>query len=73
MSISPETLLPLREVARRIGVSIRQVYRLIAEGVLRTVPVGRRSTRIPESEVVEYIEKLKRQRPPGCAIQTSNT
>jgi excisionase family DNA binding protein len=63
-----EILLSVEETARRLGVSIRQVYRLIAEGVLRTVTVGRRSTRIPESEVVAYIEKLKQQRPPACVM-----
>jgi excisionase family DNA binding protein len=62
-----ERLLPLKEAALAIGVSVREVYRLIARGELpRPVKVGR-ATRIPESEVAAYIENLKRRRGAGFA------
>lgn len=69
MSATVEIFLPMSETARRLGVSVREVYRLIAEGELRPVKVHRRSTRFPESEVVAYQDKLKQQRPPACTMK----
>jgi excisionase family DNA binding protein len=62
MNIVADTLLTFAEAARRIGISVRQVYRLIHRGDLPpAVKVGR-AARIPESEVAAYIENLKRRR-----------
>jgi excisionase family DNA binding protein len=62
-----DRLLTFREVALRIGVSVREIYRLIHRGELPgAVKIGR-AARIPESEVVAYIENLKGRRGPSCA------
>ncbi len=57
-----ERLLTIREVASRLGASTRHVYRLIASGELpRPVKVGKAS-RIPESELNDYIKRIKGSR-----------
>ena len=62
MNAIGDRLLSLREVAFRIGVSVRQIYRLIHDGNLPpSIKVGR-AARIPESEVNAFIEKLKGRR-----------
>jgi len=59
---SLERLLTLDEVAIQLGISVREVYRIMAEGELPPpVKIGRAS-RIPESEVAAYIETLKNRR-----------
>lgn len=57
----PDRLLRLKQVAESIGISLRTLNRLISSGVFRPVKVLR-STAIPESEVCEFIERLKRER-----------
>lgn len=52
-------LLTIEDVAARLQVSRRTVYRLIAEGRLRPIHVGRR-TRFTEREVEAYIASLRR-------------
>lgn len=55
-------LLRVRQVADRLGVSVRTVRRLIARGELpQPVKVGRSSC-IPADEVVAYVERLKGER-----------
>jgi len=67
MNVAPEMFVTLAEAGRRLGVSVRQVYRLIHRGELPpAVKVGR-SARIPESELAAYIENLKQRRGPGFA------
>jgi excisionase family DNA binding protein len=51
-------LLRLKAVASRLGVSVRTVYRIIAEGGLRLVHV-RGCACIEESELQNYIERSK--------------
>lgn len=59
---SLDRLVKLRDVADMIGVGLRTVYRLIAAGELpEPVKVGHRSC-IPESELRDYIERVKRER-----------
>jgi len=71
MNSTPESFLKLEEVGDRLGVSLRQVYRLIHRGELPpAVKVGR-AARMPESEVVIYIESLKQRRGPGHAALPS--
>jgi len=60
-----ERLLSLKEVALRLGVSVRKIYRLVHDGALRPPVKMGRSARIPETEVAAYIETLKRNRGPG--------
>ena len=58
-----ERLVDLPTVAERLGISTRQVYRFIARGELRPpVKVGR-SSRLPESEVAAFLERLLQERP----------
>lgn len=67
MNPVPESFLTLDEVARRLGVSLRQVYRLIHRGELpQAVKVGR-AARMPESELAAYVERLKGRRGPSFA------
>ena len=57
-----DRLLKIKEVAVLLGICVRGVWRLIAVGVLpQPVHVGA-SARLPESEVMAYIERLKRER-----------
>jgi excisionase family DNA binding protein len=54
-----DRMMKLKEVAQVLGICVRGVYRLIAEGLLpRSVKVLG-SSRMPESAVVAYINKLK--------------
>lgn len=51
-------LLPVKEVARQLGnVSVRTVFRLIEEGKLPKVKVGR-LVRVPAAAVPEYVAHL---------------
>jgi len=57
-----DQLLTIREVAKRLCLSTRAVYRLIADGVLpRPVKLGGAS-RFYESDVQAYLEALRKQR-----------
>jgi excisionase family DNA binding protein len=70
MNARPERLLKLQAVADLLGISVRQVYRLVARGELPPLVRDRRSSWLPESEVAAYIEKLKRARPVVGAHQS---
>ena len=55
----PETLLTVKDVAKRLAVGRTTVYELISHGGLRTVKIGR-ARRIPESALEEWIaERLR--------------
>jgi excisionase family DNA binding protein len=57
-----ERLLKLKEAADRLSVSVRTLWRRIAAGHLpQPVKVGDCS-RMPESDVNAYIERLKKER-----------
>ena len=43
------------EVARQLQVSPRTVYRLVAEGVLPSVKIGR-SIRVPKEAVLDWVQ-----------------
>lgn len=56
-------MLRIREVADRLGVDVRTVWRLIAAKKLpQPVHVSSRSVRIPADEFDAYIERIKRER-----------
>lgn len=58
--------LPVRVVAERLSVSPKTVYRLIADGELEALDVGRRGTpriRVPESALAAYVERAAIARP----------
>lgn len=52
----PDTLLTIREVARRLALGRTTVYELIGKQELKTIKVGR-CRRIPESAVDEWIRR----------------
>ena len=53
-------MLTVEQVAERLSVSRRTVFRLIGEEEIRIVHIGR-LTRIAESDLNDYIEKLRRE------------
>lgn len=56
-------LLSLKDVANRLNISIRSVWRLIARGELsKPVKMGKQMLRFIPSEIEAYIERLKRNR-----------
>ncbi len=58
-----DKFLTYKEVASRLGMSVRAVYRLVASNVLaKQVQVGSRSVRFPESEIMAFITDLKSNR-----------
>lgn len=60
--VKDEGLLGLSRVAQMLDISEREVYRLIAAGELpRPVKIGRLS-KLPLSDVMDYIERLKSAR-----------
>ena len=62
MNVATDRLLDLEEVAAILGISRREVYRLISRGELPPpVKIGRCS-KLPESEVAAYVENLKQAR-----------
>ena len=68
MNGSTDIWLPLSEVARRLGVSLRQVYRLMHRQELPyPVKVGR-SARMPESDLLAYMERQKQVRQPRWTV-----
>lgn len=61
--VENEKFLTTKEVASRIGMSVRSVYRLVQTSQFpKPVKVANRSVRYPESEISAFITDLKRQR-----------
>ena len=57
-----DCLISLNSAADRLAISVRKLYRLIAEGELpRPVKIGRAS-KMCESDIQTYVERLKSQR-----------
>ncbi len=61
IAVSLGGLLRLRVAAARLGVSVRTVYRIIAEGGLKLVHI-RGCACISENELVNYIERNTQRR-----------
>lgn len=58
-----ENFLTYKQVAERLGMSVRAVYRLVASRQLKEpVKISNRSVRFPESEVSAFISELKNKR-----------
>lgn len=53
-----DSLNKLKPAAQRLGISTRKLHRLIAIGEIKAVKVGVRGTRIAESELTRYLNKL---------------
>ena len=49
----PGQLLRVKEAAKRLGVSIPTLYRLINTGKLKPVYIGEACTRIPETQIIQ--------------------
>jgi excisionase family DNA binding protein len=47
------------QVAERLNISVRTVYYLIESGRLRKVKIGRKASGILESDLIEFVDKLK--------------
>lgn len=54
----PEQLHQIPEAYARLGVSRSSLYRLISEGAIRTVHIGKRHL-IPESALTEFLTYLQ--------------
>ncbi len=58
-----EKLLSYEDVAERLGMSVRGVYRLVdSESFPRPFKVGKRAVRFSEIEIQEYLNELKSRR-----------
>lgn len=55
------TWLKPTEVAKRLGISRRQAYYLLAKGDIPSVQFSPQTTRIDENDLNTYIENRKRQ------------
>lgn len=58
-------LLTIPQVAQRLGVSVRKVYRLISKGTVQAVRIGERGTRVLESDLDSLIAGLPGARGPS--------
>ena len=54
--IPSKRLLSYGDAAKIVGISTRTVQRYVAKGLIRTVPIGPRLKRIPQSEVDRLLE-----------------
>lgn len=57
----PNRLLRVSECADRLGLSVRSLWNLIADGKLPAVRISRRATRVLESDLEKFILQLKDQ------------
>ena len=56
----PKDLLTAREVANRLSISLRTLYRMLARGQLpRPIRLGRRHVRWKAIDVQHYLDQLK--------------
>lgn len=53
-------LLTVKEVSKTLKLSQRTVYRLIEAGRLNAIKISRKAYRIPEEELVRFLEKHKK-------------
>jgi len=61
--VATDRLLSLRNVAARLDLSVRAVYRLMARGDLPPPVKAGGASRLHESDVSAYLERLKQNRP----------
>ena len=59
MTPAPRLLSDIPTAAEQLSVSTRMLDRLIAEGTIETVKVGR-LRRVPADALADYIERLRR-------------
>ncbi len=52
-----EQLLTVQEAMERLATSRRTLYRLLAEGQIRSIVLSKGSRRIPESEIDRYVRE----------------
>jgi excisionase family DNA binding protein len=50
-------LLTIKEVCSRLSISRSMLYELIRSNKIRTVRIGKRGIRLPESEIERFIEE----------------
>ena len=61
--LNTENCLTYKQVASRLGMSVRAVYRLVASGqLIEPMKIANRSVRFPESEISDFISELKNKR-----------
>ena len=64
-------LLRIRDVAGVLGVSERQAWKLVREGLITPLRLGRRSTRFRAAEVDRFIESLEpRESTPDSTLRS---
>jgi excisionase family DNA binding protein len=57
-----ERLLTVKQIADRLGISVRKVWRDVAAGILPGgIKLGKRTTRWRESEIIAFIERASRR------------
>jgi len=52
-------LLTIKEIAEKLRVSERTIYRYIKSGVLKTIKFSRKATRIAEKDLIQFLKKHK--------------
>ena len=55
-NVKSRRLLKIDEAAEQLAISRSQIYRLIDDGSIKTVRIGTRGQRIPDSEIDRLIE-----------------
>lgn len=72
MSASKSNLVTVEQAADHLAVGRSTVYGLIASGEIRHVKIGR-STRIPFSELEEYVERLLEEEDDDDDVEPTST
>jgi excisionase family DNA binding protein len=52
---SIESLFTLSQVSKFLNISLRQLYRIIAEGKIPVVKIGKRSPRVRRGDLQNYV------------------
>lgn len=56
--VGPPLMLTYKEAAKKTGVSVSRLYRLMRDGEIHNVKTGPRERRIPLSECEAYVARL---------------
>ena len=65
MKSETDEMLRVNEVAQMFAVSVREVWRLVAGGIIpQPIKLGPKTTRWLKSEICEFLEALKKRRKP---------
>lgn len=51
----------IKEVAEKLRLSTRTVYRLIEAGKLKAIKISRKAYRISEKELIRFLEKHQKE------------